>query len=71
MSDLGCQDLGLGKYCCPQPAAAPGGKNATTNVCCDTNPNPEPAQSSVGDSSSSAAMMSSMAVLLAGLFMAL
>jgi len=32
ISDLGCQDLGLGQYCCPQ--------NGSGNYCCDTNPNP-------------------------------
>lgn len=31
-SDMGCEDLGLGKYCCP--------RTNSTNVCCNTNPNP-------------------------------
>merc|ERR1711860_183971 len=32
-SDLGCEDLGLGKFCCP--------RNNATKVCCDTDPNPK------------------------------
>jgi hypothetical protein len=31
-SDFGCQDLGLGRFCCPR-------KNQS-NQCCDVNPNP-------------------------------
>lgn len=30
----GCQDLGLGKYCCP--------RKGETSVCCNTDPNPPP-----------------------------
>jgi len=33
-SHLGCEDLGLGKFCCP--------RTNTTSVCCDTDPNPRP-----------------------------
>jgi len=36
ISHLGCQDLGLGDFCCP--AKQPGGQNE----CCDTDPNPPP-----------------------------
>jgi len=36
VTHLGCQDLGLGQYCCP------GKDNSTAAVCCDTNPNPTP-----------------------------
>jgi len=35
ISDLGCQDLGLGQYCCPP-------KGQGNNFCCDINPNPPP-----------------------------
>lgn len=33
ISDMGCQDLGLGQYCCPKDQS---------KVCCDVNPNPPP-----------------------------
>eukprot|EP00096_Caligus_rogercresseyi_P001475 TRINITY_DN1239_c0_g1_i1.p1 TRINITY_DN1239_c0_g1~~TRINITY_DN1239_c0_g1_i1.p1 ORF type:complete len:220 (+),score=41.58 TRINITY_DN1239_c0_g1_i1:494-1153(+) len=32
VSDLGCQDLGMGKYCCP--------RDNSSSICCDTDPNP-------------------------------
>jgi hypothetical protein len=34
ISDLGCQDLGLGHYCCPK------NRKNQYNKCCDVNPNP-------------------------------
>lgn len=34
ISDMGCEDIGLGKYCCPRANS--------TSVCCNTNPNPPP-----------------------------
>lgn len=36
ISHLGCQDLGLGDYCCP------GKTNGTQSECCDQDPNPPP-----------------------------
>lgn len=36
ISHMGCQDLGLGKYCCPQNG------NETQSVCCNIDPNPPP-----------------------------
>lgn len=39
-SHLGCEDLGLGKFCCPR------GKG-NDSVCCDTDPNPPPAPKQV------------------------
>jgi len=38
LSDLGCQDLGLGQFCCPGPDKT----NATKSVCCNEDPNPPP-----------------------------
>jgi hypothetical protein len=35
ISHMGCQDLGLGKYCCPSPTG-----NETLSQCCDVDPNP-------------------------------
>jgi len=35
MNNKGCEDLGLGKYCCPKG-------NGDDNVCCNTDPNPPP-----------------------------
>lgn len=36
ISHIGCQDLGLGKYCCPSNNNG----NETMSVCCDVDPNP-------------------------------
>lgn len=36
ITHLGCQDLGLGEYCCPDKVGN------GTSTCCDTNPNPTP-----------------------------
>jgi len=46
-SHLGCEDLGLGKFCCPRAN--------TTSQCCDTDPNPpRPVQTGLGGPSSAA-----------------
>ena len=36
ITHLGCQDLGLGEYCCPDK------QGNGTSTCCDTKPNPTP-----------------------------
>jgi len=44
MNHRGCEDLGLGKFCCPRG-------NGQHNVCCNTDPNPPPSTAApvVGD----------------------
>lgn len=42
-TDLGCQDMGLGKFCCPA------GKGQDNKVCCDKDPNPPPKGANVSD----------------------
>jgi len=42
ISHLGCQDLGLGKFCCPQLGLAFGQEKGAQSLCCDVDPNPPP-----------------------------
>jgi len=44
ISHLGCQDLGLGNFCCP------GKTNGTQSVCCNEDPNPPTTLAPVVDS---------------------
>lgn len=51
MNHRGCEDLGLGKFCCPQGE----GKDS---VCCNTDPNPPPSTAApvVGDGGAASAI---------------